>query len=269
MNKSNPLVLFFILTFVFSWLVWFPAALNSMGHLALPFSTMMLVIFGAHGPLLAALMLTYKEGRWDAVKTLLRAGVDLRLKLVWWLVILSLPIVLGGLAVWVSAQLNGFEFDRTLLSQPAMILPVFFVLFFFGGSFQEEFGWRGFALPKLLETYNPIIASLILGVIWGVWHYPLFHVVESSQSFMRFELFLAFATAYSFVFTWIYLKTNKNVFAALLLHTAINTGFSIFPPVEKELGGDQSAFVYLVTLCIVAAVFLVLKDRTTWFETSA
>jgi hypothetical protein len=269
MNKSNSLVPFFILTFVFSWLVWIPAALHSVGRLALPFSTMMLVIFGAHGPLLAALMLTYKEGGWVAVKALLRAGFDLRLKLVWWLVIISLPIALGGLAVWVSAQLNEFDFDRTLLSQPVMFLPTFFILFFFGGSFQEEFGWRGFALPKLLETHNPMIASLILGVVWGVWHYPLFHVVDSSQSFMRFELFLAFATAYSFVFTWVYLKTNNNLFTALLLHTAINTGFSIFPPVEKELGGDQSAFVYLVILCVVVAVFLVLKDRATWLKTFA
>jgi uncharacterized protein len=269
MNKSYSLVYFFILTFVFSWLVWIPAALNSMGRLTLPFPTMMLVLFGAHGPLVAALMLTYKAGRWNAVKALLRAGFDLRLKLVWWLVILSLPIALGWLAVWVSAQQNGFEFDRTLLSQPAMILPTFFVLFFFGGSFQEEFGWRGFALPKLLETNNPIIASLILGVIWGVWHYPLFHIAGASQSFMRFDLFLAFTTAYSFIFTWVYLKTNNNVFTALLLHTAINTGFSLFPPVEKELGGDQSAFVYLVILCMAVAVFLVLKDRAAWLKTSA
>jgi uncharacterized protein len=262
-NKS--LISFFVWAFVFSWLFWGIAVLGSIGIFSLPFPNMVLVVIGAHGPLAAAMGLTYKSGGWRAVKGLLRSGFDLRLGLIWWLVILSLPFLLAALAVQINVAQSGFQPDTTLLSQPLLILPTFLILFFLGGSFQEEFGWRGFALPRLLETWNPAAASIILGAVWGVWHLPLFHIADTSQVYMRFEVFFVLAIAFSVLFTWFYLRTNKNLFTALLFHTAINTSLSVFPPIEQKLGGNQAAFTYLMLTYVLVALGVIFTDRSRWF----
>jgi uncharacterized protein len=265
-STNRSLLSYFVWAFVFSWAFWGIAVLRSLGIFALPFPNMVLVIIGAHGPLAAAMTLTYKSDGWTAVRKFLRSGFDLRLGLIWWLVILSLPFLLAALAVQINVAQSEFQPDTTLLSQPLLILPTFLIMFFLGGSLQEEFGWRGFALPRLLENWNPAAASIILGVVWGLWHLPLFHIAGASQSFMRFEVFLALTIAFSFLFTWLYLKTKNNLFTALLLHTAINTSISLFPPIEQRIGGNQTAFFYLMVIYTLLALGFILANRSMWFQ---
>ena len=127
-----------------------------------------------------------------------------------------------------------------------MILPTFLFMFFLGGSVQEEFGWRGYALPRLLKIWNPLVSSLVLGVVWGVWHLPLFYISGTSQFYMPFGIFFLLTPLFSLVNTWVYLRTGRNLFSALLLHTAINTSLSLFPPFEPVIGGNQLSLTYLL-----------------------
>jgi uncharacterized protein len=264
MNRS--LLSFFVWAFAFSWAFWGIAVLSSLGMFTLPIPNMVLVIIGAHGPLVSSMALTYRSGGWTAVKSFLRSGFNLRLGLVWWLVILSLPFLLAALAVQINVVQSGFQPDTTLLSQPLLIPPTFLMLFFLGGSFQEEFGWRGFALPRLLEKWNPLIASIVLGAVWGLWHLPLFHIADTSQVYMRFEVFVFLGIAFSVFFTWFHLKTDNNLFAALLFHAAINTSISTFPPIEQRVGGNQTAFFYLMAIYALLALGLIWATRLTWFQ---
>lgn len=222
---------------------------------------MVWVIIGAHGPLVAALWMTYRQGGVTAVKHLLRAGFQSRIAWTWWLLILALPFLLAGAAMGVSMVFSNYQPDLALLSQPIMILPTFVFMFFFGGSVQEEFGWRGYALPRLLQRYNSLTASLILGAVWGVWHLPLFYIRGASQSFMSFWVFVLLTLGFSVFFTWFYIRTAGNLFSSLLFHTAINTAFSVFPPFELRAGGNQSALFYLMLVYGVGAALLLLKDR--------
>lgn len=263
--SNRSVFTFFVATFVFSWLFWLPGLLSSLGLFQIPVPNMVWVILGAHGPLFAALGLTYREDGWAGVKKLLRKGFDLRMKPIWWLLIVMLSFVLAGLAVGVNVFLSGYQPDQTLLLQPLMILPTFLVMFFVGGSFQEEFGWRGYALPRLLEKWNPAIASLILGTVWGFWHLPLFYIQGASQVFMPFGVFLMLAIAFSVLFTWFFQRTSGNLFSALLFHTAINTSFSIFPPVELQVNGNQMAFAYLMIAYGIVALVILMINRQTWF----
>jgi uncharacterized protein len=139
-------------------------------------------------------------------------------------------------------------------------------MFFIGGSVQEEFGWRGYALPRLLEKWNPIVASLLLGIIWGIWHLPLFFISEASQYFMPLGIFLILTEAFTFLITWVYLRTKRNLFSALLLHTSINTWLSLFPPIEKVSGGNQVGLTILAVLYVIVAVAIVLVDRNLFFN---
>jgi uncharacterized protein len=264
-TPSNHFLLsFFLFAFGFSWLFWLPAVLSSFGLLSLPFSNIVWVAIGAHGPLFASLILSYRSGGWVAVKQLVRSGFDLRMAPVWWLAILFIPVTLAGLAVWANILLNGYQPDTTLLAQPLMIVPTLLFLFFLGGSFQEEFGWRGYALPGLLTKWNPFIASLLLGAIWGGWHLPLFYISGVSQSFMPFGIFLLLAIAFSVLFTWFFLRTGRNLFSALLFHTAINMSLSLFPPIEQRIGGNQTALNYLMVAFAFVAVLIVIKEPAFW-----
>jgi uncharacterized protein len=263
-SLTHSLLWFFLLVFGFSWLFWLPAVLASFGLFSLALPNMVWVVIGAHGPLFASLVLSYKSGGWVAVTQLIRSGFNLRMALGWWLAIIFIPVVLAGIAVWVNIVLNGYQPDTPLLRQPIMILPTFLVLFFLGGSFQEEFGWRGYALPRLLSLWNPLIASLFLGVIWGFWHLPLFYISGVSQSFMPFGIFVLLATTFSVLFTWFFLRTNRNLFSALLFHTAINTSLSLFPPVEQKFGGNQMAFTYLMIAYACVSVLIMIKESTFW-----
>jgi membrane protease YdiL (CAAX protease family) len=226
---------------------------------------MVFFILGAHGPLAAALIMTFKEGGWTAVKALLKSGFNFRMRFFWWLILLIIPTAIGGLTLWINVTKNNFQFDNTLLTQPIMILPTFLMMFFLGGSFQEEFGWRGFALPRLLKKWNPLVSSLILGTIWGIWHLPLFFIAGTGQYFMPFGSFVVTTVAFTILFTWIYLKTDRNLFSALLLHTALNTSFSLFPPIVKQTGVHQPGFSYLTAAYLIIALIIVVLERKTFF----
>lgn len=265
-TQTRDLIAFFVIAFAFSWAVWLIGVLNSNGVLVLPVPNMAWVVIGAHGPLVGAVAMTWRNGGWAAVGALLRSGFRLRMKLIWWIVILLVPPILGGLAVWANIATTGYEPDTTLLSQPLMLLPTFIFMFFLGGSFQEEFGWRGYVLPRMLERWNPLVASTILGLIWGVWHLPLFYISDASQIYMPFGIFIALTIPLSLLFTWVYLRTGRNLFSALLLHTAINTSMNLFPPIEPQVGGNQMALTYLCVGYYLLIAVIVFRDRPLWLQ---
>ena len=262
---NSYLSAFFILTFAFTWFFWLIGILTSLDIIAPPVPSLVWVVIGAHGPLVASFWLTYKASGLPAVKKLLLSGFQLRMKLVWWAVILVAPFLLAGAAFWVNISTGDFKPDTTLLAQPLLMIPTFFFMFFLGGSFQEEFGWRGFALPRLLALQTPFTASLILGVIWGLWHLPLFYIAGLSQSYMSFGLFLPLTLVFSIFFTWVYIKTDYNVFSALLLHAALNSSISLFPPIEQVAGRSQTPFAYLLLFYLVTAFVLIIRERQFWF----
>jgi len=263
-SSTNSLIWFIITTFCFSWVFWLIPILSSQGIFTLPIPNMVWVILGAHGPLFASILLTSRSDGWTGVKQLIRSGFNLRMSLKWWLLIILIPFVLAGAAVWINVARNDYQPDSTLLAQPLMIVPTFLFLFFLGGSFQEEFGWRGYALPRLLTLFNPLIAGIILGVIWGFWHLPLFHIPEASQSFLPFGIFWLLTIAFSILSTWFFLSTNRNLFSALLFHTAINTSFSLFPPMEQKVGGNQMSVIYLMAMYVFVSILLVIVNFAFW-----
>lgn len=260
---------FFILTFAFTWLFWFFAVLSSLNLITLPLSSITWVIIGAHGPLVASLWLTYKDLGLLGCKKLLLSGFRLRMKLAWWIVILVFPLLMAGVAFWINISSSSFQPDTTLLTQPLLIIPNLIFMFFLGGSFQEEFGWRGFALTRLLELQTPFTASLSLGVIWGFWHLPLFYVSGLSQSYMNFGLFMLLTLAFSFIFTMVYIRTGYNLFSALLLHAVINTSMNLFPPIEQIPGESLAGFSYLVGLYLISALLLIISNQRFWFKKAA
>lgn len=90
----------------------------------------------------------------------------------------------------------------------------------------EEPGWRGYALPRLLSRYNPLLAAVLLGLIWGLWHLPIY--ILTADSPLNFFLFMFQTPALSILITWVYLHTKRSTFISILFHGAIDGTWVLF-----------------------------------------
>ena len=124
------------------------------------------------------------------------------------------------------------------------VLASFVYIFLFGGPLNEESGWRGFMLPQLQHRLSPLVSTLILGLVWGVWHFPM-HVngfyPSSGPAFLVEELALRVLSTLlvAFLYTWFYNKTKGSVLVCILLHAGFNTASTLMsttPPTIILLG---------------------------------
>jgi hypothetical protein len=127
----------------------------------------------------------------------------------------------------------------------------------------EEIGWRGFALPRLADRFGLRIASLVLGVIWAIWHLPQFYIAGADTYHQSFPVWAAQVVAMSVAFAWLYAKSGGSLLLVMLMHSAINNSKDIvpsgaaIPPGVFSLNAPMIAWLSLVLLWISAAYFLV------------
>jgi membrane protease YdiL (CAAX protease family) len=247
---------FLIVTFAFSWLSWLPAVLETSGVLRLPIPTEAFFLLGIFGPLVGAIAATVRRSGWTAARLLLARAIDVRIGAAWWLLILIIPPVLSAMALLGFRLAGGQVGELEVLRSPWIVLPSILFMLLLGGG-QEEFGWRGYALDILQARWGALVASIVLGFIWGVWHLPLFFVEKAGQYYMPLWVFLLASPALSILTTWIYNSTGKRLFAALLFHATVNAGMDLFPPIQKVVDGDQRAFLILCALYWVWALLVI------------
>jgi membrane protease YdiL (CAAX protease family) len=158
----HPFWAFVGLAYAWSWSCWLLAA---VGGGRVPF------LIGGLGPLIAAGVVTWMTG--GSLGAWLRPVWRWRVGIGWWAYALGLPAVLYG-AINLALQLAGSPVQWSLVADrlPAYAGTFLFVLVL-GGALEEP-GWRGFGLPLLQERWSPVRATLLLGLVWGVWHVPLY-----------------------------------------------------------------------------------------------
>jgi membrane protease YdiL (CAAX protease family) len=228
--------LFLGLTLGVTWLFGF-VAVAIQG--AVPRGVVLALAYGGGlSPLLVAGVLVYlNHGRayrrdfWQRLTDVRRIG------LLWALVIVFLPPAKSGLAALLDLVLGGpgiaLEEAVRLVAQPLLIVPtlVFWLLF---GPVPEEPGWRGYATDGLQARYSAVAASLIVGVVWMLWHIPLFFIAGTWQAeHLGFgtQLFWLWAMAVvieSILYTWITNNTGRSILAAILFHFVGNAFGQLF-----------------------------------------
>lgn len=177
-----PLSTYLLLTFGSAWLVWSPLLLAEYLHLTLPVPSLVFITLGTFAPSITALFLTWRYAGGTELRRLLRRAVIWRVSPVWYLIAIAGPALIMLLAMGVHVLLGGTIPDYVPFGVRWLIVVVNFILILLiGGPLGEEFGWRGLALPSLEARFSPLWASLILGVIWAVWHLPLFFISGSKQ----------------------------------------------------------------------------------------
>ena len=262
MNKNVKFpVRFFVVTFIFSWVLWTPLVLCSLGTIPFPGKLLSAVRFpvimlGAFGPLAGALYSLRHENGKGSARKYLQSFFGLNMG---WKAYLLPVLILGGstFAAWFFPELSGEERLPMLLPSIWIFIPCLIFMILVGGG-QEEFGWRGYALP-LLETRCGIwSANIILGVIWALWHIPTWFITGTTQSHMNFGGFLLLMTGYSFIFSWIRKISGNKPFSGLYAHGLANAIIPVMPTFNILEGTLQPRFWIWVTSTFLIGILITL-----------
>ena len=252
--KRHQVTAFFIITYAITW---------GIGAFAILFSTQFKRIFGeltyfnpmailaVAAPTISATILTVAWQGKAGLRELYARLIRWRFGIQWYAFLLIGIPFLGWLAALVAGASPVYR-----LTSPALAFSVLLNLLV-TGPLGEELGWRGYALPRLLKQFNPLIASLILGAIWGVWHLPSFYISSLVQSGLSLPVFLCFAMINSILITWIFQHTGGSVLAIVLFHYAVNFSFSI-------IGAPMVAF--MLVMLVTALLVVALDKRIGWFR---
>jgi membrane protease YdiL (CAAX protease family) len=211
---------FVLVAFSFTWVFWWLAVLEARGLIsALPVPALFL---GTFGPMVAAVAITAQEGGRAGLRSLLSRVVRWRVAPFWYGVALLGPIVLQLIAMALHVLLGGQPPDPLAMigGLPTMLVLTVYMLIQVGIG--EEIGWRGYALPKLQAAYSAFISSVILGVIWTLWHLPVFFNPSTGYSITPFWVFLVFLLPVSILITWIFNSTGGSVLMVMILHAVLN-----------------------------------------------
>src|ERR687897_878352 len=183
--RRYPLVAFFVLAYALSWILESP--LVFLGDTLTDTQGLVLVILASNVPSVVAIVLTAIVYGREALRELLRRLLIWRVNPLWYLVVVLGPVALAGGVVGLNTLMGG---PALSLGMPLLGVAVFLAFSIVPGSaLGEEIGWRGYALPRLQAGRSALGASLILGVIWGLWHLPLWF---TGQVFRPLSLFPPF-----------------------------------------------------------------------------
>ncbi len=244
----HPLVFFFLSAYAGSWLVEVPVALSETGTgllpFALPLPLITVAIFAATllRPILSAFVMTgITDGR-QGIRRLLHRYVLWRVEFRWYLfVLLGIPAIEVLGAIVLPGVLVSFQ---SLTLSLVLTYPVAFVsTFILGGPLGEEPGWRGFALPRLQPLHGPLVGSVILGILWALWHLPLFWSgVWTPPTIPNIVMFILMITALTIIMTWVFNNAKGSLLITMLMHASFNTFANrivapLFPaPILSEYG---------------------------------
>jgi membrane protease YdiL (CAAX protease family) len=224
-------VKYFVLAFVFTWALWVPAALEARGLISpLPVPATFL---GAFGPLVAAVVVTAQEGGRAGLRSLLGRIVRWRVAPIWYGVAILGPIGLTLGAIALHVVLGGQPPSLGLLIGALPTLVFVFIYMMLTVAFGEEVGWRGYALPALQARYNALLASLILGVMWTLWHVPVFFNPDTHYSNLPFLLFLAYMVPFAVLITWVFNSTGGSVLMAMFFHAVMNASGGLWKTISE------------------------------------
>jgi uncharacterized protein len=257
-----PIVVGFILMFALTWPLDLGLAAQSRG--LLPFSIPpVLGLFVGYGFVAAALIMTGVINGKAGIAALLRRILIWRVGLPWYGVVLfgaaAIDLVAIGIHVLLGGAMPDFAkpFGRQLVgpSLNLWVAALGFMLYQVLAN-GEEFGWRGYALPRLQARYGALVATLIIGVIWAVWHLPKFLTAGDAHDY-SFWFFALQILAQAIVFTWVYNNTRGSLLMVLLFHAALNTADVFLPIIPSAVGDSRPMLIAMGLRCIAALVVVI------------
>lgn len=213
---------------------------------------------GALSASAAGIILAAVEGGRNAVRELLRRVLIWRVGLGWWFFALLFPIVPAVGALYLAALFGQQAIDWTGLAPVYRGIPTLLFLIAFAGL-GEEFGWRGFAVPRLQHRHKALIASLIIGALHSIWHVPLFFVKGEAYHSLVLQFgflpaFLGYAilvTASAVQLSWLFNNTRGSVLLVAVYHGATNAWNGYIDIFRLGMSG---IYAYLASMVVISII---------------
>lgn len=208
-----------------------------------------MLIYGVAGysPSIAAFFTIKRYRSKNELRLFLRSILNMKQSVLMYLYTICIPIILW-LTAYIVYRILGE--DLLVFRKPIYSLIWLVPLMIIGGGL-EEIGWRGYLLPKLLEKFSPAISTLIVGIVWGIWHLPMWFVVGTPQQNLQFIPFTLGCIATSFIMTPLYCKT-RSIWLCILAHAVNNAYFYVF-----TVAMDSNYITASSTLVMSIALFYI------------
>ncbi len=247
--RMYPLTSFFTLTLAITWTAFIAYYQSYIaGGDAIPWFTF--------GPMVAGIAMASVTGGLKGLKSLVAATFRWKVNPIWYVAAIGMPFASQLLSVLLN-PLFGSAAPAWGNIPPLMeILPMVALFAVFSGPLGEEIGWRGFALPRLLETHSALAASLILGSVWAVWHLPLILVGD----FTAYGAFMPVIAAIAF--TWVSQNAKGSVLLAILMHASYQNSVRYLGKVFTDTDHVQQQWIGVaIWVLFTAAILLVYGTR--------
>jgi membrane protease YdiL (CAAX protease family) len=267
LDFSTGLWPYFGLTFGWSLFFWGMAVL--MGAAPNTFQGNLLLILGGGGPPIAAIALTLRDKDPVRRRDYWQRIVDFkRIPPRWFGVIFLVAPLTSLLAaltykLWTGEAVS-FPTIAEYAANPLGLLPFALGILLFG-PLPEELGWRGYALDRLQARWNGLASSLILAVVWGIWHLPLFLIPGTYQNEMgfgslRFWLFMASLIPETILISWVFNHTRRSTLAAILFHFMTNFTGQLLDP-SPDIGLYRLLWVSAIAMGVISITGKELKRK--------
>jgi membrane protease YdiL (CAAX protease family) len=253
-KDTKNLVAYFILAYAISWSIGVPLALGNQGITPpiLPLWTHYLV---GYGPMLSALIVTWASQGGSGLRALGGRMIKWRVRPIWWVAGFS-PLIISLVVILILNLGMGGQINLAALGQVHFLPPLgigALVLWILTFGIGEETGWRGYALPRLQEGRSALYATLILALLWALWHLP--------QFFYLFDPAIAAGWAFgllagAIVFTWLFNSSRGSILIVAIWHGCFN-----FATASSAGNGILAAVVSTVVMVWAVVVIVLFKPK--------
>ncbi|SDB90566.1 CAAX protease self-immunity [Pelagirhabdus alkalitolerans] len=246
------LMLTFLLMYVSHGIIAYLLETTSIEWDDFPFNA--LGIIGGGAPAFAAIFMVHKMYTEKEKKDYWESVYRHKVNWIWWPISLLSPLLIGFVANIIH---HGGWWNPEIEIGQLIAFPLAFGVMIFAGG-MEELGWRGILQDNMSKKFSLPTIGVVIGLLWGVWHGPLFLIDVFAHYHYDFSTYLLTTIVYSLILTLIVHKT-KSVLLAILLHAGINAfgnlGFGI--PMEVNAG----IIIYLIVLIFVMTFVLYLFEK--------
>ncbi len=248
---SKRCKIFLLFTFALTWLAWWLLAfLTQSGFIKFQSAFgQVLFVLGGSAPTIGAyvaVLLTAKEG---TLKEFHLRVLKIKVGFSLYLYAILVPVIIAAIGLGMVYIISAQYFETYSIQPLYLFIPFFFTAIFMGGL--EEFGWRGVLQPALAKKLDLFAANLVIGIVWALWHLPLFYIAGAHHQGKQFLFFTLGAIGYSSFITWLYAKTN-SIFLCVLFHASINAAASIGLSVSM---GATAVYPYYAVLVLLSGLF--------------
>lgn len=243
--RKYSLSSFYVITFILSFILLIVHfVFQSAGKYSISFTQL--------APALSVVVIGFILKDANLFKDILSHFSSDKFQIKWLIIAISIPTI----CIVISGYILEYYQIHFVLWNGDMLFYGINIFAIFIGCVAEEIGWRGYVLPELQKRVTPFYSSLIVGILWGIWH------LNFTGGLLGFSLYTFTIIEMSICMTWLYNKTNGNLWFMSVWHISFNLASHIF------LWERFNITLFIVESIVfgILSIFLLIYDRETFFQ---